>query len=184
MTAQSQKLTFWKTLQNGQVVKSNCYNHSQLCARFQIWSQQFGLTDSESVAAFIADDRARLAGHFHSIERGKQLAENAFLKLRNITFPEWMPETKQLEITFSEPDRYGEIHARLQLPLSIDDNEVYIYLRINRKPAEKYFLQYRDAGTVGYARMQGQYAISGKLTNVSADWTNEVPEFGRIKILD
>lgn len=86
----------------------------------------------------------------------------------------------QFEIQFSEPDTYGEIHARLEIPLCIEQTQTYLNLSINGAPAERYFFTYNDAGTVGYARMQGQYAIDGQLTNVSDDCGNVLNVVGTI----
>lgn len=166
-----QKFLLWKTLKNGQVVKSHCYGFSQLFARFQIWAEQFGVTDSESLAAFVCDDRAVALSYFKTVNECKQLAVNAFYKLRNAVFPETMPDTRPIEVTLAQPDQYGERMGSFSTPLSIENKVAYFWLRINGQPAKKYRLDYGDAGTVGYARMQGQYAIGGKLTNISIDWS-------------
>lgn len=171
----NKKFLLWKTLQNGQVVKSHCYNNSQLCARFQIWSYQFGLSDSESIAAFICDDRALAIGHFGTFEECKQFAASAFKKLRNAVFPETMPDTRPIEVTLAQPDQYGERMGGFSASLSIENKVAYFWLLINGQPAQKYRLDYGDAGTVGYARMNGQYAVGGTLTNVSIDWKNPKP---------
>lgn len=170
----NQKFLLWKTLQNGQVVKSHCYGFSQLCARFQIWAEQFGVTDSESLAAFVCDDRAVSLSYFKTIRECKQLAVNAFYKLRGVAFPETMPDSRAIDVTLAPPDRYGESVGSFSAQLNIENNVAYFWLRINGQPAQKYHLSYGDAGTVGYARINGQYAIGGKLTNVSIDWSKGV----------
>lgn len=80
-------------------------------------------------------------------------------------------ENAAIEITLAPPDRFGESVGSFSAPLNIENSVAYFWLRINGQPAQKYRLDYGDAGTVGYARMQGQYAIGGKLTNVSIDWS-------------
>ena len=74
------------------------------------------------------------------------------------------------KIEFSVPDKHGEIHSRLEAPLSIRENLAYFELSINNNPPAKYRLDYGDAGTMGYSAMYGKYAINGKLTNISMDW--------------
>lgn len=74
------------------------------------------------------------------------------------------------DVGFSEPDKYGEIHASLKIPLSLDENVVYMNLKINGGEPIKFHFYYGDAGTIGYAKMQGSYAVSGRLSNVSMNW--------------
>ena len=83
------------------------------------------------------------------------------------------------ELTFSDPDPYGEIHARLVLPLSMKQNEVRLMLSINGGEAQPYLLTYADAGTVGYAR---GYAVQGRLTNIG-DWSKGAPPFALLNVI-
>jgi hypothetical protein len=80
------------------------------------------------------------------------------------------------DVSFSAPDIYGEIHATLKMPLSIDEHVAYVNLKIDGSEPIRFHLYYGDAGTVGYSRMQGRYAISGRLSNVSMDWANPKEE--------
>lgn len=89
-----------------------------------------------------------------------------------------------ISVKFSEPDTYGEIHSSLEANLSINDKVAYFELSINDNAPAKYRLDYHDAGTTGYAAMNGQYAINGRLTNVSMDWSKAKPsDFGIINVV-
>lgn len=99
----------------------------------------------------------------------------AVYRLKKSEKMEVSTETKPIEVTLHPPDQYGESLGSFSSPLSIRENVAYLWLRVNGQPAQKYRLDYGDAGTVGYARMQGQYAIGGRLTNVSMDWSNPKP---------
>lgn len=78
-------------------------------------------------------------------------------------------------IEFSEPDKYGEIHSRIKLPLSIQEKSAELQISVNGNPAAIYRLNYSDAGTIGYSAMKGKYAVQGRLINVSMDWANPSP---------
>lgn len=84
------KVDLWRTLKNGQVVKSNVYSGSQLCARFQIWAEKFGCSDSEGLAMFVADDRAKLFDYFG--EEGERLAQSGFENIKGQNLPEYLPQ--------------------------------------------------------------------------------------------
>ena len=83
------------------------------------------------------------------------------------------------QLTFSPPDQYGEISARLVLPLSMKQSEARLMLSINGGEAQPYLLTYADAGTVGYAR---GYAVQGRLTNIG-DWSKGVPPFAVLNVI-
>jgi len=76
----------------------------------------------------------------------------------------------EYEINFSEPDQFGQIHSNIETFLDINESVVYVNLKINGGESIKFHLNYWDAGTVGHARMKNQYAIGGRLTNVSMNW--------------
>lgn len=71
--------------------------------------------------------------------------------------------------TFGKEDKHGEMFATIEvvLPRPHHNTQVYLDLSINGGPAEEYHFIYNDAGTVMYARMGGNFAINGRLTNVS-----------------
>lgn len=80
-----------------------------------------------------------------------------------------------MKVKFSDPDQHGQVHANIELALDHKEKSAYVELEINDRPAAKYHLTYQDSGTVGYARMQGQYAIHGTLTNVTMNWAKDDP---------
>lgn len=89
-----------------------------------------------------------------------------------------------MNIQFSKPDTYGQIHARLEMKLSLVVKTDYVNLSIDNKPEQRFKFDYKDAGTVGYARMNNQYAVSGRLTNVSKDWGDPTnSDFGLINVI-
>ncbi len=90
-----------------------------------------------------------------------------------------------MKVTFSEPDQNNQVHANIELPLDIKEKSTYVELEINDRPAAKYHFTYQDSGTVGYARMQGQYAIHGTLSNVSMRWDKDDPRenYGIINVI-
>lgn len=66
----------------------------------------------------------------------------------------------------------------------MDKSVQYLWLKIDGKGAEKYRFDYQDSGTAGYARARGQYAVHGRLTNVSGDWSKDGgPEHGIISVV-
>lgn len=79
---------------------------------------------------------------------------------------------KDLNINFSEPDQYGEIHADLTVPLSLDAEFIYLNLSINNGQSIKFHFYYYDPGTMGYAVVEGRHVIKGRLTNVDIDWNH------------
>ena len=80
-----------------------------------------------------------------------------------------------MKVIFSDPDKYGEVHANIQLPLDIRRHN-YIDLEINNRPSARYCIILKDAGTIGYAQMQGQCAVGGTLSNVSMNWAKDDPD--------
>ena len=89
-----------------------------------------------------------------------------------------------MKVTFSAPDQYGEIHAKLECELNTREEIAYFELEVNENQTEKYRLDYHDAGTVGYAAGKGQYAVNGRLINMSMDWANSKPgEIGIINVI-
>ncbi len=62
--------------------------------------------------------------------------------------------------------------SRLECPLDINNRVAYVELQVNDNPPAKYRIDYQDSGTVGYASMRGQYAVHGRLTNMSINWAN------------
>jgi len=85
---------------------------------------------------------------------------------------------KKINLKFSEPDKYDQKHCMTKFDeillktdyLNTNDRyEVEIDGKIN-----KYTLDYRDTGTIGYASMNGEEAINGQMVNVSIDWSKEI----------
>ena len=78
------------------------------------------------------------------------------------------------DVTFREPDSYGEASFHWDVPLTWNDNGqkqfVYVNLAINGHEPIRFQFEYHDAGTVGYARMDGKRAMGGRLTNVTKEW--------------
>lgn len=87
-----------------------------------------------------------------------------------------------LEIEFSKPDQYNQVLAYLKLDyiqkkLGViteggECKSETINVKINGNEF-KYTFEYSDAGTMGYAQMQGRQAIGGHMTNLSINWGNK-----------
>ena len=64
-------------------------------------------------------------------------------------------------------------HITIGLPEDFtlgEDQYCYLNLCINGGEPQRFWFKHYDYGTIGYARMQGSYAMGGQLSNVSIDW--------------
>ena len=140
-----------------------------LNGKFAQWAKCFGCTVEETLAMFFADDRAEL-GFMFGVEKGKRLAESGFSKIEGEKIPALTYFSTPFKFDFSSPDKYNERHAHIECPLNIKQNRGYITLQINGWEPHVYLFEFSDMGTVGYARMQNQWAVGGKMTRIYRDW--------------
>ncbi len=77
-----------KTLKSGQVVTGNVRSIAQLSAKFQIWARQYGTTDAESLACWIADDDDKNTLYFSGVAEADELAQLGFEKIKGIEIPD------------------------------------------------------------------------------------------------
>ena len=79
-----------------------------------------------------------------------------------------------IKVQFSPPSPYGEVDCQISLPLDLSSRQKKITLQVNGNAPAKYILAYSTSATVGYARIDRQYAVNGHITNVSVDWAKGV----------
>lgn len=90
---------------------------------------------------------------------------------------------KGISLRFNSVPNSNEKYCKLQIPLDISKKLVYLLLKVNDNSTATYRFDYSDAGTVGYAAMEGRFAITGILTNISIDWKKVKPsDFGTIRV--
>ena len=77
-------------------------------------------------------------------------------------------------VQFGPLNSFGEVDCHISMPLDLSSRQKEITLQVNGNAPAKYILAYSTSATVGYARMDRQYAVNGHLTNISVDWAKGV----------
>lgn len=79
---------------------------------------------------------------------------------------------EQIQIEFSKPDNYNQVHTIVeQDKIYGGEHDSRVEVILNGK-SYIYTFNWTDAGTIGYAQMQGKQAIYCRMTNVSIDWSD------------
>jgi len=77
---------------------------------------------------------------------------------------------KTINLIYDKIDHYNEIHCYVNVNLTLNEDgniRENFMVSINNSDPELHVLNLTDAGTMGYAKMKGNLAVSGELSNIS-----------------